>query len=199
MDDIVKQALVKWPNVPHCYGWLGLDARGNWYMRDDRAQAAGPFSGRLALTDGKSTGVGVRVGKGSLLKHEKLIDFIQRNYASDAAGQWFFQNGPQRVYVELEATPWVWRIAEDSAGVFSVAAHDGRTVLAQSCITDESGHVYLATDAGFGIVHSQDVEHVADAIEAGLWQPQEMNSGDLPTRFAYIVSPELKNKQGKQL
>jgi hypothetical protein len=40
---------------------------------------------------------------------------------------------------------------------------------------------------------------VADAIEAGLWQPQEMNSGDLPTRFAYIVSPELKNKQGKQL
>ena len=32
MDDIVKQALAKWPNVPHCYGWLGLDARGNWYM-----------------------------------------------------------------------------------------------------------------------------------------------------------------------
>ena len=39
MDDIVKQALAKWPNVPHCYGWLGLDARGNWYMRDDRTQA----------------------------------------------------------------------------------------------------------------------------------------------------------------
>jgi hypothetical protein len=44
--------------------------------------------------------------KGSLLQHEKLIDFIQRNYESDAQGQWFFQNGPQRVYVELEATPW---------------------------------------------------------------------------------------------
>lgn len=29
MDDIVKQAMVKWPNVPDCYGWLGLDARGN--------------------------------------------------------------------------------------------------------------------------------------------------------------------------
>ena len=41
MDDIVKQAMAKWPNVPHCYGWLGLDARGNWYMRDDSAQAAG--------------------------------------------------------------------------------------------------------------------------------------------------------------
>ena len=43
MDDIVLKAIAKWPNVPHCYGWLGLDARGNWYMRDDNAQAAGPF------------------------------------------------------------------------------------------------------------------------------------------------------------
>ncbi|MEG1326098.1 MAG: DUF2946 family protein, partial [Janthinobacterium sp.] len=34
MDDLVKQALAKWPNVPHCYGWLGLDARGHWRMRD---------------------------------------------------------------------------------------------------------------------------------------------------------------------
>ena len=97
MDDIVKQALAKWPNVPHCYGWLGLDARGNWYLRDDRTQAAGPFA----------------VAKGSMLQHEKLIDFIQRNYEHDDAGQWFFQNGPQRVYVELEAAPWVWRVGED--------------------------------------------------------------------------------------
>ena len=43
MDDIVKAALKKWPNVPDCYGWLALDARGDWYMRDDRIQAAGPF------------------------------------------------------------------------------------------------------------------------------------------------------------
>ena len=41
MDDIVRAAMVKWPNVPDCFGWLGLDARGNWYMRDDRAQACG--------------------------------------------------------------------------------------------------------------------------------------------------------------
>jgi hypothetical protein len=33
------------------------------------------------------------------------VNFIQRNYDHDAQGQWFFQNGPQRVYVELEATP----------------------------------------------------------------------------------------------
>ena len=35
MDDIVKAALAKWPNVPDCYGWLGFDARGNWYMREN--------------------------------------------------------------------------------------------------------------------------------------------------------------------
>ena len=101
MDDMVRQAMAKWPNVPHCYGWLGLDARGHWYMRDDRAQAAGPFS----QADG-----GNPVSKGSLLRHDKLIDFIQRNYGVDERGQWYFQNGPQRVYVELEVAPWVWRL-----------------------------------------------------------------------------------------
>ena len=45
MDDLVRQAMVKWPNVPDCFGWLGLDSRGQWYMRDDRAQALGPFQG----------------------------------------------------------------------------------------------------------------------------------------------------------
>ena len=97
MDDIVRQAIAKWPNVPDCRAWLGLDARGNWYMRDNRAQAAGPFP----------------QSKGSVLRHEKLIDFIHRNYECDARGQWFFQNGPQRVYVELEITPLVFRIGAD--------------------------------------------------------------------------------------
>ncbi len=50
------------------------------------------------------------LSKGSLLRHEKLIAFIERNYEHDAAGQWFFQNGPQRVYVELEITPLIWRL-----------------------------------------------------------------------------------------
>jgi hypothetical protein len=39
MDDIVKAAMAKWPDVPDCYGWLALDARGNWRMRDARCQA----------------------------------------------------------------------------------------------------------------------------------------------------------------
>ncbi len=183
MDPMVVQAMAKWPNVPHCYGWLGLDARGNWYMRDDRAQAAGAFQSGLPHS------------KGSLLKHEKLIDFIQRNYACDERGQWFFQNGPQRVYVELEATPWIWRLdasASVSDGVL-VRTHAGQEAKVQSCWLDELGRVYLNTDIGFGLVHTQDVELVATAVEAGLWEPQVIESSKIDVQFSFKKNPRLKN------
>lgn len=177
MDDIVRQALAKWPNVPHCYGWLGLDARGHWYLRDDATQAAGPF------------GDGQPESKGSLLQHEKLLAFIGRNYQPDAHGQWFFQNGPQCVYVELEATPWIWRVAAD----FSVTAHTGQTVRLQRSFVDEEGRVYLETDVGFGLLHTHDVPIAADAIESGLWVPQQEPAVQLPARFGYVKSPQARH------
>ena len=183
MDDIVRQAIAKWPNVPNCFGWLGLDARGNWYMRDDQAQAAGPFTGAASGA----------ASKGSLLKHDKLLDFIQRNYESDVAGQWFFQNGPQRVYVELEATPLIWRV--DAAPDFAVTAHTGQAARVQRCLVDEHGRVYLETDAGFGLVHTLDMTHAADAIEQGLWVPNEVLAHDLPVRFGYVRSPQMLQKR----
>ena len=182
MDDIVTAALAKWPNVPDCYGWLGLDARGNWYMRDDNAQAAGAF---CAVSDELGRQV---ASKGSLLQHDKLIEFIQRNYACDAKGQWFFQNGPQRVYVELEATPFVWRVG--GAPVFDVTSHAGETVITQRCFMDEHGRVYLETALGFGLVHTLDMLQVADAVELGLWVLQDVVARELPSRFGYVRSPE---------
>ena len=170
MDDIVRQAIAKWPNVPDCFGWLGLDARGRWYMRDDATQAQGAFP----------------QAKGSLLQHAKLIDFIQRNYEADAQGRWFFQNGPQRVYVELEATPLIWRVGTDGVPV----AHTGlRMPDAGECLLDEAGRVYLASAAGVGLVHSLDVEQVADAIEQGRWTPKEVQADALPERFGFVRSP----------
>jgi len=174
MDDLVQQAMAKWPNVPDCYGWLGLDARGDWYMRDDAVQALGPFA--------KS--------KGSRLVHEKLIAFIGRNYASDKQGQWFFQNGPQRVYVELEATPWIWRLQPDG----SIQSHVGQLARMQRCIVDEHGRLYLDTEQGFGLVHTQDVFQAADLIETGIWVPQEVPTRELPERFAYVRSPQQAQK-----
>ncbi|RZL63078.1 MAG: DUF2946 family protein [Variovorax sp.] len=172
MDDIVKQALAKWPNVPDCYGWLGLDARGNWYMRDDRTQAMGAFP----------------AAKGSLLQHDKLIDFIQRNYEHDDAGQWFFQNGPQRVYVELEAAPWVWRIDDD----FAVSTHTGVPATPTDCLLDEAGKLYFATTLGLGLVHTQDVGIAAAAIEQSRWVPQTVEAGTLPNRFGHVLSPAAR-------
>ncbi len=201
MDPIVIQAMAKWPNVPHCYGWLGLDARGNWYMRDDRAQAAGPFQASRG---------GNLASRGSLLKHEKLIDFIGRNYACDDAGQWFFQNGPQRVYLELEVTPWVWRLSdapvsatETDVGTgttqrqVAVYAHTGQLVQVRSCLLDELGRVYLATDRGLGLVHTQDMELAANAIDAGQWHPEAVQSASLAQSYGFEVSPAIKNKSSK--
>ena len=178
MDDIVKQALAKWPHVPNCYGWLGLDARGHWYMRDDQVQAQGPFAG------------GTPQSRGSVLRHDKLLEFIHRNYEADPAGQWFFQNGPQRVYVELELTPLIWRVNAD----FSITAHTGRAARLQRCVLDEQGRVYLETDLGFGLVHTHDVALAADAVEQGLWVPQELPADELPQRFGYVRSPAAGQK-----
>ena len=174
MDDIVKQALVKRPNVPDCYGWLGLDARGNWYLRDDAAQVAGAFAS------------GAPGAKGSLLQHEKLIEFIQRNYACSAQGEWFFQNGPQRVYVELQATPWVWRVDASAA----ITSHAGVDAVYSAALLDENGWLYLDTSLGFGLVHTQDVANAAIAIESGTWRVQEVRLADLSGRYGYVTSPQ---------
>ncbi len=182
MDDIVRQAIAKWPNVPDCYGWLGLDARGNWYMRDDCVQALGAFPTLDAP--------GASSLRGALLKHEKLIEFIHRNYEGDDTGRWYFQNGPQRVYVELEATPYIWRIQSDPQGGYAVSAHTGQSVQTRHCLIDEHGRVYLETGLGFGLVHTQDVPLVAEAVDQGLWLPEVVTSSELPARLGYVRSPQ---------
>jgi len=179
MDDMVLAAMVKWPNVPACRGWLGLDTRGDWYMRDAAAQAAGPFqvACHAPLPD---------LAKGSRLQHAGLSAFIGRNYAVDETGRWYFQNGPQRVFVELASTPWVWRL--DTGG--QVYAHTGVAVArVLECVLDEVGRLYLLTNLGFGLVHSLDVQLAAVAVEAGIWQPVEVTSAELPRQYGYVVSP----------
>jgi hypothetical protein len=173
MDDIVKAALAKWPTVPHCYDWLALDARGDWYMRDDRTQAAGRFPHP----------------KGSRILHDKLNEFIGRNYEADAAGCWFFQNGPQRVYVELEAAPWVWRLAPQAGLPPVVSSHTGRDAQLRSAWLDDAGRLFLECDMGFGLVHTLDAAIAADAVEAGHWQLTEMPFAQMPERFGYTLSP----------
>ena len=172
MDAIVEAALRKWPNVPHCHGWLGLDARGDWYLRDQQTQAAGAFP----------------FAKGSRIEHAGLLAFIARNYAADAVGCWYFQNGPQRVYVELESAPWVWRLAETGAQL-CIETHTARPAQFESAWLDESGRVFIATDLGLGLVHSVDVERASSAVERGLWRINECEFEALAARFGHVLSP----------
>lgn len=173
MDDIVKQAMAKWPNVPDCYGWLGLDSRGDWYMRDDQVQALGGFAS------------GVPGAKGSRLCHDKLIAFIQRNYQADARGRWFFQNGPQRVYVELELTPWIWRVQAD----YAIHAHTGEATTCRSALVDELGWLFLETPMGVGLVHTQDMDLAAQALESGRWGQRAVRRSELAGHYGYVASP----------
>ncbi len=175
MDDIVKAAIKKWPNVPNCFDWLGLDARGDWYLRDAATQAAGPFP----------------QSKGSRVTHDKLREFIERNYEHDAQGAWFFQNGPQRVYVALELAPLVIGVRRQSGEGFLLETHTGLTVeQVRSSWIDELGHLYLDTEHGLGVVRSLDMDAAADAIEACGWEPEEIAVAELPGRFGFVLRPQ---------
>lgn len=122
MDEIVKAAMAKWPNVPHCYGWLALDARGNWRMRDDRSQA-------LNLP-------------GDVIRNTALLAFIIRNYQCSEDGCWYFQNGPQRVYVDLEATPYIANTTAD--GRFALQ-HGEQSFTPELAFLDPQGRLQLSS------------------------------------------------------
>lgn len=183
MDEIVKAALKKWPNVPYSYDWLGLDARGDWYLRDAQTQQAGPFP----------------QVKGSRIVHDKLKDFIQRNYEADERGAWFFQNGPQRVYVVLEAAPWVLGLLVLEGGGLRIETHTGHEVgRVDETLLDEHGRLFLATDAGLGVVRSPDMVVAAEAIESQGWTPRDVVFGSLPGRYGYVLRPEAPAKASAQ-
>lgn len=178
MDDIVKQAMLKWPNVPDCFGWLGLDQRGDWWLRDMPTQQQGPFVH----------------SKGRRVEHQQLLSFIARNYAADAEGRWFFQNGPQRVYVELENTPIVWRVDAEGAAYAHTDMGAGVAAQVQQGLLDEHGRLYLVCDGVLGVVHSQDMVHAAEQVEAGVWPllQEAQLFADLPAAWGFVRSPWLE-------
>jgi len=138
MDDAVLRSMAKWPNVPDVYGWLSLDRRGNWLIKGER------------------------------IPNPLVTEFIGRNYARDARGCWYFQNGPQRVFVNLDYAPFVYRIVSPDGAPLALESHNGKAVSAVSgAWMDESGALLLETDLGAGSVHDRDLErllpHLIDA------------------------------------
>ncbi|MES2354307.1 MAG: DUF2946 family protein [Pseudomonadota bacterium] len=135
MDNIVLQAMMRWPNVPSVYGWLQLDRRGRWLIKDEP------------------------------ITNPTVNAFINRNYLCNEAGQWYFQNGPQRVLVTLEHTPYIYRIWRDSNAHFLSETHTGLAInQPSSCWLDDSGCLLLACEHGIGCVETQSLAVLASAF-----------------------------------
>ena len=145
MDAIVEQALLKWPNVPHCYGWLALDARGNWRMRNEHAQAHDL--------------------PGDKITQPSLRSFINRNYTSDQQGHWYFQNGPQRVYVDLEVTPYIAHTEPAYGFVLQTGAK--MSEMDAAWLSDQ-GRLFLQGDDKFAMLDDRDLAQcLADLLLNG--------------------------------
>jgi hypothetical protein len=146
MDDIVIRAMAKWPSVPEVYGWLKLDRRGQWSIK-------------AASTEGGS-GTAPRFEP---VTNRKLVDFIGRNYGHDEATRWYFQNGPQRVYVTLAYTPLVYRIAHTHP--LSFETHTGMPCTnLQAVWMDEAGNLLLRTEHGPGLLTDRDLPRGLEAM-----------------------------------
>lgn len=146
MDDIVIRAMAKWPNVPVVYGWLVLDRRGQWSIKGTAPTASAGAAARFEP-----------------VTNPKLTEFIGRNYAHDGEGRWFFQNGPQRVYVTLAYTPLVYRIT--SGHPLSFETHTGAPCAdLQSSWMDEAGNLLFVTEHGPGLLLDRDLPRGLEAL-----------------------------------
>jgi hypothetical protein len=157
MDEIVLRGMAKWPDVPDVYGWLSLDRRGNWLLRSTGASDRFERIGNLAVRE-----------------------FIGRNYAADARGCWYFQNGPQRVFVALAYAPWVvhWEadgLKDQSGALFSP----------EEVLQDEEGSVLVRGRGSVALLDDRDLERYAE--QAGSL-PRTPSAG-VPARFGFIRNP----------
>jgi Protein of unknown function (DUF2946) len=150
MDAAVARAMAKWPNVPAVYGWLSLDRRGNWLIKGER------------------------------ISNPALREFIARNYESDDKGRWYFQNGPQRVYVALAYTPLV--VHYDGDALFD---HCGRAFVAEKTYLDEEGSVLIEGGGRIALVDDRDLARFAER-EAQLLPIRRV---DIAGRFGFVREP----------
>ncbi len=189
MDEMVLRAMKKWPNVPAAYGWLALDRRGTWLL------------------------------EGKPLRHARAVDFIARNYQADEHGAWYFQNGPQKVYVKLAYAPLIAQVIPAAGPRLSgsLRTHTGRAIqhIAQAYM-DEEGSLILDTEHGPALVDDRDLQFLFDtlvdahgqsmddeALETALHKLTQGESAGLMLRYAdaliamhAITQAEVPNRLG---
>ncbi len=150
MDETVLRSMAKWPDVPDVYGWLSLDRRGNWLIKNEK------------------------------IGNRALREFIGRNYQPDARGCWYFQNGPQRVFVALAYTPLVLHF--EGEALFD---HRGRPFLPEQAFLDEEGSVLMLGSQGIGLLDDRDLAAYADHARGLVDIPCRI----VPERFGFVTNP----------
>ena len=131
MDEHVLRGVARWPDVPAVYGWLTLDRRGNWLIR------------------------------GTPVRNAVFEDYIGRNYEHDSEGRFFFQNGPQRVFVALDYTPVVYRVVSNEGAALAIESHTGsRAASISGAWIDESGAMLVESELGIGLVDDRDLDRL---------------------------------------
>ncbi|MCC5809947.1 MAG: DUF2946 family protein [Ectothiorhodospiraceae bacterium] len=151
MDESVIRAMQRWPNVPAVYGWLRLDRRGDWQLDGER------------------------------ISHRQFREFIDRNYMADERGCWYFQNGPQRVFIALDATPWVIRRRADG----ELETHTGVAVReVRAVFLDEEGSLVLESEHGPGLLHDNDLDWALDQLMTRSGNPADAEALDQALRRA---------------
>ncbi len=131
-DDYLVKMMAKWPNVPEVYGWLKKNKRGEWLIKEQS------------------------------ISHLRIRDFLNKNYFSDYNGNWFVQNGPQRVYVELEYAPYVFKIRDHS---FIYTTTGKKVTQIKSFILDEEGNILILSELGLGLVYDKDLSQVGEFLD----------------------------------
>ncbi len=150
MDADVLRALAKWPDVPDVYGWLQLDRRGEWRI------------------------------KGEKIGNAALREFICRNYAADARGCWYFQNGPQKVYVQLAYTPLVVHCEGER-----LLDHCGQPFPFGKAHQDEEGSVLIEGERGIALLDDRDLARFAEQAHS----LPRLARAQVPPRFGYVPEP----------
>ena len=150
MDALVARSMAKWPDVPAVYGWLALDRRGNWRIRGERVLHAG------------------------------LRDFIARNYQADERGRWYFQNGPQRVFVALAYTPLV--VHHEGEALLD---HCGERVVPSAAYLDDEGSVLIEGGRAIALLDDRDLERY---VELAGHLPR-LAQAEVPRRFGFSREP----------
>lgn len=163
MDDTVLAAMARWPNVPDVFGWLSLSSTGQWRLHPGGAAlpedtgvgtpASGPAPGLAGMP---------ALPEGEIIGSPAITTFIGRNYGHDAEGRWFFQNGPQRVFVRLDAAPYILRTTGTGTALCTHNGLDVGRVLSWSL--DDSGRLFAMTDQGPGMVAGRDLPALVNAL-----------------------------------